>query len=86
MLWNFSIEMEDHHRMPARVLQVLDHVQLLAESLSFTRRDSRIVLSFMVDADDKQAYRVESLLWRIFGMLSVKVQQHADSASPRATS
>jgi hypothetical protein len=67
--------MEDHHRMPARVLQVLDHVQLSAESLSFTRCNERIVLTFVVNADDKQGYRIESLLWRIFGMLSVKAEK-----------
>lgn len=83
MLWCFSTQMEDHHRMPARVLQVLDHVQLSAESLSLMRCDGRIVLNFVVDADDKQVYRIESLLWKIFGMLSVEVQSRTVNASPR---
>lgn len=70
--------------MPSRVLQVLDHVLIPVESLTLTRCDGGIVLGFVVDVDEKQAYRIESLLWKVYGMLSVEVQSEASAASPSA--
>ena len=83
MFHRFKIEMEDRGRMLSRVLQALDHAQTRLEALSFTKRDDRIAVFFVVDADDKQLYRIESLLWNVYGMHSIQVRSVANSTSPR---
>lgn len=50
--------------MPSRVLQVLDHVLIPVESLTLTRLDGWIILDFVVDVDEKQAYRIEPFYGR----------------------
>jgi acetolactate synthase small subunit len=65
--------MEDLGRMEARVIQVLDRLQAAVVSLSSTRLDGVIFLSGIIDADEKQASRIESLLRKIQGMSSAKV-------------
>ena len=74
--------MEDHGRMEARVLQVLDHLQASVVTLSSARRDGYVFLSGSVDTDEKQALRLESLLRRVHGMLDVSVLTETRSAAP----
>ena len=78
----FLTEMENDDRMPSRVLQVLSNARASVESLSFSRQGRRLVLSFVVDADEKQLHRIESLLWKIYGMLFIQVQSDVDNKSP----
>jgi acetolactate synthase small subunit len=73
MRWCFWTEMEDLGRMEARVMQVLDRLQATVVTLSLTRIDGRIFLSGAVEAEEKQAIRIESLLRKIQGIESVKV-------------
>lgn len=69
----FWTQMEEYGRMEARVLQVLDRVQATVVTLSSARLDGHVFLSGSVDTDEKQADRLESLLRRVHGMLSVTV-------------
>lgn len=73
MRWCFWTQMEDYGRMQARVIQVLDRLQTPIEALSFAKLDGRIFLTCVVEADQKQASRIESLLRKIHGMISTKV-------------
>jgi acetolactate synthase small subunit len=65
--------MEDLGRMEARVMQVLDRLQAAVVSLSSTRLDGLIFVSGVIDAEEKQASRIEALLRKIQGMSSAKV-------------
>jgi acetolactate synthase small subunit len=65
--------MEDLGRMESRVMQVLDRLQATVVTLSSTRIDERIFMSGAMEAEEKQATRIESLLRKIQGMESVKV-------------
>jgi acetolactate synthase small subunit len=73
MRWCCWTEIEDHGRMEARVLQVLDRLQTTVGSISSVKVDGRIFLSCVVEADEEQAGRIDSLLRKIYGMVSVKV-------------
>jgi hypothetical protein len=79
---SFLTKMEDQGRMPSRVLQILDHALVPVESLTLKRLDGWIIVDFVMDVDEKQTYRIESLLWKVYGMLSVEVQPAAAAASP----
>jgi hypothetical protein len=81
MLKSFLTKMEDHGRMPSRVLQVLDHVPVPVDKLSLSKLDGLILMEFVVDVDEKQVRRIQSLLWKIYGMLSVEVQS-AETLEP----
>jgi hypothetical protein len=64
--------------MPSRVLQVIDGTRVSVEGLSFVRYDGRILLKFVVDAETKQLYRIESLLLKLHGVLSIEIQAKTD--------
>jgi hypothetical protein len=56
--------------------------QVAVESLSFIRQDEQLILNFVVDAEAKQLYRIESLLWKLYGMLSIQCQSDAANTWP----
>jgi hypothetical protein len=56
--------------------------QVAVESLSFIRQDEQLILNFVVDAEAKQLYRIESLLWKLYGMLSIQCQSDAANTCP----
>jgi len=80
MRWCFWMEMEDLGRMEARVMQVLDRLQATVVTLSSSRLDDRIVLSCVIDAEEKRAIRIEALLRKIYGALSVKVAAEIEAS------
>jgi acetolactate synthase small subunit len=73
MRWCFWTQMEDLGRMEARVMQALDRLQATVVTLSSARLDGHIFLSGVMEAEEKHAGRIESLLRKIHGMESVKV-------------
>jgi acetolactate synthase small subunit len=73
MRWCFWTQMEDLGRMEARVMQVLDRLQATVVTLSSAKLDGHIFLSGVMEAEEKQAARIESLLRKIHGMESAKV-------------
>ena len=73
MRWCFWTQMEDLGRMEARVMQVFDRLQAALVTISSVKLDERIFLSGVMDAAEKKAGRIESLLRKIHGMESVKV-------------
>lgn len=73
MRWCFWTQMEEFGRMEARVTQVLDRSQATVVSISSARLNGRIFLSGVIDAEEKQVSRVDALLRKIHGMVSVKV-------------
>jgi acetolactate synthase small subunit len=73
MRWCFWTKMEELGRMESRVLQVLDRLQAEVVTLSSTRLDGRIFVSCLLEAEERQAARIEALLRKIHGMLTVKV-------------
>lgn len=73
MRWCFWTQMEDIERVEARVMQVLDRLQASIVTISSAKLDEHIFLSGVMDAEEKQADRIESLLRKIHGMESVKV-------------
>jgi acetolactate synthase small subunit len=73
MRWCFLARCEDHGRMQSRVMQILDHLLTPAISFSMATLDRRLFFSFIVEADEKQALRIESLLRKIYGMLAVEI-------------
>jgi acetolactate synthase small subunit len=79
MRWCFWAQMEDCGRMEARVMQVLDRLQAKVVTLSSTKLDGRIFLSCVVDAEERQAERIQALLKKVHGMYSVKVQPETDT-------
>lgn len=82
MRWCFWTQMEDLGRMPARVLQVFDRMQVPVDSISSSRLDGRIFLTCVAEADDLQAARLEALLHKIEGMESVR-RLAESAANPR---
>jgi acetolactate synthase small subunit len=79
MRWCFWTQMEDLGRMEARVMQVLDRIQAAVVTLSSVRLDDQIFLSGVIDAEEKQANRIEALVRKIQGMFSVKVLAETDT-------
>ena len=79
MLWCCWTEMEDHGRMEARVLQVLERMQTALVTISSTRVDDRIFLTCIVETDEDHAARIEPVLRKIDGMVSVKVLPEAST-------
>lgn len=73
MRWCFWTQMEDLGRMEARVMQVLDRLRATIVTLSSTKLDDHIFLSGVMEAEEKQACRIESLLRKIHGMESARV-------------
>jgi acetolactate synthase small subunit len=73
MRWCFWTQMEDLGRMEARVMQVLDRLQATVVTLSSARLDEHTFLSGVMEAEEKQATRIESLLRKIHGMESARV-------------
>jgi acetolactate synthase small subunit len=73
MRWCFWTQMEDLGRMEARVMQLLDRLQVTVVTLSSAKLDDHIFLSGVMDAEEKQAGRIESLLRKIHGMESARV-------------
>ena len=54
-------------------MQVLDRLQAAVVTLSSAKLDDHIFLSGMIDAEEKQAVRIGSLLRKIHGMESARV-------------
>jgi acetolactate synthase small subunit len=79
MRWCFWTKMEDLGRMEGRVLQVLDRLQATVLTLSSAKLDDYIFLSGVMEAQEKQAFRIESLLRKIHGLESAKVAPEADA-------
>ena len=79
MRWCFWTKMEDLGRMESRVMQVLDRLQATVLTLSTARLDDYIFLSGVMEAQEKQAFRIESLLRKIHGMESARVAPEADA-------
>ena len=73
MRWCFWTQMEDLGRMPARVLQVFDRLQVSVEAISSAKLDGRIFLSCVIEAEESQTQRIAALLHKIEGMDSVKL-------------
>lgn len=65
--------------MEARVLQSLERLQTSLVAISSARVDDRIFLSCVVEADEHHAGRIESVLRKIHGMVSVKVLPEAST-------
>lgn len=74
MRWCFVLQCEDQVRMQSRVFQVVDSQQLAVNFYSATRFQRKLFISFVVEADGRQAYRVQSLLHKIHGMGSIEIQ------------
>jgi acetolactate synthase small subunit len=72
MRWCFWTEMEDLGRMESRVVQVLDRLQVVVVTFSCARLDGHIFLCGVIEAEENQAARIEALLRKIHGMLTVK--------------
>ena len=72
MRWCFVLQCEDQVRMQSRVLQVVDSQQLAVNFYSATRLQGDLFVNFVVEADERQAYRIESLLYKIHGMGSIE--------------
>jgi acetolactate synthase small subunit len=77
MRWCFWTQMENLGRMEARVMQVLDRLQATVVSLSSVQLDGDIFLSGLMEAEEAHASRIESLLRKIHGMMTVKVVSEA---------
>jgi acetolactate synthase small subunit len=77
MRWCFWTEMEDEGQMESRVLHVFDRLQAEVVTLASAKLDGRILLSCILEADDRQAARIEALLRKIHGMLAVKAVPEA---------
>jgi len=79
MRWCLWTQMEDQGRMEARVMQVLDRLRVTIVTLSLAKLDGYIFLSCVIDAEEQPAGRVEALLRKVQGMLSVKVLLETDT-------
>jgi acetolactate synthase small subunit len=79
MKWYFLAHGEDRGRMQSRVMGIVDHLLLSMSSFSMTTMDGRQFYSFVVEGDEGQAIRIESLLRKIYGILSVEVIPEADT-------
>jgi len=77
MRWCFWTQMEDIGRMEARVMQVLDRLQATVVTLSSVKLDGNIFLSGLMEAEERQASRIESLLRKIHGTISARVAPEA---------
>jgi acetolactate synthase small subunit len=75
MKWSFLAQFEDHGRMQARVLQILDRQMVSVECFSLAKLDGRIFLSFVVEADEGPATRVEAQLRKVQGVDSVVLME-----------
>ncbi len=73
MRWCFWTQMEDLGRMEARVMQVLERLQTTLITISSSKLDEHIFLSGVIEAEERQAGRIEAPLRKIQGMESVKV-------------
>ena len=71
MRWCFLAQGEDHGRMHSRVIQIMDHLLIPVSCFSLAKLEDQLFFSFVVEADEKQALRIESLLRKIYGMFSV---------------
>ena len=74
MRWCFVLQCEDQVRMQSRVFQVIDSQQLAVDFYSATRLQGKLFINFVVEADERQTYRVQSLLYKIHGMGSIEIQ------------
>lgn len=79
MRWCFLAQGEDHGRMQSRVTQIVDHLLIPMSCFSLARLENRLFFSFVVEAEEKQALRLESLLRKVYGMLSVDVASEAST-------
>jgi acetolactate synthase small subunit len=82
MRWCFVLQCEDQVRMQSRVLQIVDSQLLAVNFYSVTRLEGKLFMNFVVEADERQAYRIESLLYKIHGMGSIE-RQADTGAMPR---
>jgi acetolactate synthase small subunit len=73
MRWCFWVRMEDLRRMEARAVHVLDRLQATIVALSSARIDGNIFLSGVMEAEEKEAIRIEALWRKIEGICSVRV-------------
>ena len=73
MRWYFLVQSEDRRRMQSRIIQIVDHLLISMSSFSMTTIADQQFYSFVVEGDEEQAVRIESLLRKIYGMLSVEV-------------
>jgi hypothetical protein len=69
MRWCFWMQMEDLGRMEARAVHVLDRLQATIVALSSARIDGSIFLSGVMEAEEKEAIRIEALWRKIEGDL-----------------
>ncbi len=60
-------------------MQVLDRLRARIVTISLAKLDGYIFLSGTMEAEEKQAGRIESLLRKIHGMISVKVAPEASA-------
>jgi acetolactate synthase small subunit len=75
MKWSFLAQAEDHGRMQARVLQILDRQMASVECFSMAKLDGSIFLSFVVEANEGQATRAEAQLRKLQGVDSVAMME-----------
>jgi acetolactate synthase small subunit len=79
MRWCFLAQGEDRGRMQSRVTQIVEHLLMPMSCFSLTRLEDRLIFNLVVEADEKQALRLESLLRKVYGMLSVDVSSEAST-------
>lgn len=71
MLHRLKFDMEDTGRVPSRVLQCLEHACATPDQLSFVRDRDRFHFVVFIDIAEAQLHRIESLLWKLHGMLTL---------------
>jgi len=73
MRYEIQLELEDQDRMLSRVLQALEHAQVVIEHLTFDRHVKRLHCRLIAEVDSERSARMESLLWKIYGLIRMSV-------------